>query len=427
MKNTLKLLLCTMCCAMVFNNCGYSMQGMNDHNNNNIININIEDIDINTNPEVIKNLANQLRINRIQSNNNQTITLKEVFNQYNSLSDVLAPIYNIPNEKVYAKYLNTNGNNFAGMLDNIAVNDKLTEGNNDLRMQKLVKEKHINEIISKLLRDNLRFISEYSPSTNQEGFYPFSAAWDILYRYAEINNLEEIMQKIKNITSTAKNLGIHVSNIAFTQWNNIKSNIDITFSINITTDSIEDISSKIISSNTVSLSKPPAKDFNIDNILRKTMEIANPNCQNTAQLFTKSKIQYGSIIEFLDKKLNDKQIVDIINTLLNEYLIFKLNCNIYNSPVAYSILTNAWKKITYYVILKCNKQSSQVLQHKFKHLIKKQCIPFFYNGTLDYQGVLQEFISDVNNEIKSVVSKVNDERQLQFIFNTVLKILKQYK
>ena len=30
MKNTLKLLLCTMCCTMVFNNCGYSMQA--NHN-----------------------------------------------------------------------------------------------------------------------------------------------------------------------------------------------------------------------------------------------------------------------------------------------------------------------------------------------------------------------------------------------------------
>ena len=35
MKNTLKFLLCTMCCAMVFNNCGYSMQGMNQNFNNN--------------------------------------------------------------------------------------------------------------------------------------------------------------------------------------------------------------------------------------------------------------------------------------------------------------------------------------------------------------------------------------------------------
>ena len=181
MKNNLKILLCTVFCAVLFSNDGYSMIRNNNINlqQNGIINkISIDHINDISACEILKLQVKDLKIG--------DCVLPELNSIYNTFKSIKSIINDNPERNILhdynnkQKYINVVYNNFAN---------------------KQYNEKHIKQLVNELLQDSIKFSIQYSPDCpgmdeQNSSYQLFGIAWHILYKYSANHKFKALQQKI---------------------------------------------------------------------------------------------------------------------------------------------------------------------------------------------------------------------------------------
>ena len=183
MTNKLKILLCTVCYVLVFDNYGYSMFNQNNiipSQNDLINNINIDNIKGKNGCDALS-----FQVKEMQSKNLAIPDKSNTYNNFDSINKIITinpSVFDLHEQDQIQKYIAQNYTQFCTNKYN---------------------ENSIKKLVNVLLQNSITFVTKYSDTfqlgiDEQNSSYKlFNIAWYILYKYVVDNEFELLKNKIE--------------------------------------------------------------------------------------------------------------------------------------------------------------------------------------------------------------------------------------
>lgn len=198
MRSTLKFLLCTMCCTMLLDSCGYSMDAQQD-------NFSIyDDIDA-----IVQAVDKYCKYNKYYI---YAPNISELCEKYKSLQRI------IPGKlKEYVSNRIKHGVDILNLTDNELYRVHIQHMYMSF-CQYSARFMPIDKFADQLLQDHLDCIRKYSPNNSKVNCL-FLAVWNILFKYSKDSGDEHLSHRIEQLISKLKKqTNMYLSNTFFENY-----------------------------------------------------------------------------------------------------------------------------------------------------------------------------------------------------------------